>query len=226
MAKYNAFLAIVTQRDDLSIDRDKTECPYCHSLDIKIDGDMTTLVGGYNNHITRDCTCNSCKKSFSFQFKEQGERNDIIGWYVDSDKKVLRGIPGCFEYYVYTCSECGGEVHRHQFELESDTPVEWLRRGPDENGVWQNFYRTVFKCDSCDAQVESENDYYYRNPPPEMTYEEKVKKAKEDDERSRKLMAEWKIVEEPGICIINDAALANVELTEAIGEQIEIDEDS
>ena len=126
MAEYNTFLDIVTQRDDPTIDRDNPTCPYCQSTNVTDNGGSTTLVGGYYNHIHHDCRCNDCKERFMLEIKEQGKRDDYIAWYTDKDGKILGGIPGCFESYTYTCSKCGGDVHRHQLEIDSDTPVRCL----------------------------------------------------------------------------------------------------
>jgi hypothetical protein len=208
MAKYNAFLDIVRERHDPKIHRDKLVCPYCNSKKVKNNGTGTTLVGGYNNHLTTHCECKKCHKTFTLQVKELGKRNKYISWYVSNDRKILKGIPGCYKGYIYTCNKCGGEVIREYLDEYSDNHVQILSSGSDKNGVWQNHYRIFFRCKSCGVKIQSENDHYWPNPPKEMSYEEKVKEAKKQNRK--KLRTGWKIFEELGICIINDYAVAKV----------------
>ncbi len=206
MSEYNAFLDIVTQKDDPKINRNKPKCPFCNSKKVNFQETSSTLVGGYNNHIHYDCTCIKCKQSFEMEIAEKGRRNSYIGWYT-KDGRVLGGIPGCFENYIYTCKKCGGDVKRHCFELNSDIPVKYLSSAPDKNGVWKDDYRNVFKCESCGIQIESKNSYFDRNPPPLRTYEEEVEEAKRREKASEKLCKEWTITEEVGICIMNNSCL-------------------
>lgn len=204
MSKYNAFLDIVKERHDPKIHRDKIVCPYCNSKEVKNNGTFETLVGGYNNHLTTDCECKKCHKTFTLQVKELGRRNKYIAWYVSDDKKILKGIPGCFEYYVYTCSKCGGDVVREELDKATNKPVEWLSSGVDKNGVWEKHYKIIFKCKNCGVSVESENSEYDPKPPKEMTYEEKVEEAKRRAKMSEEFCRNWTVSEEIGTCIIND----------------------
>jgi len=212
MAKYNAFLDIVKERHDPKIHRDKLICPYCNSEKVKNNGTFETLVGGYNNHLTTQCECEKCHKTFTLQVKEMGEREKYIAWYVSEDSKILKGIPGCFEGYIYTCSKCGGDVIREELDKVTNQPLECLSSGPDKNGVWENHYKIVFKCKSCGISVESENGHYYLDPPKEMTYEEKVEEAKRRNKMADEFCKKWTVTEEIGICIINDYAVAKLEV--------------
>ena len=206
MAKHNAFLDIVKERPDWSI-KSKPICPFCKSKNVKKGGNLTTLVAGKYNHIWNKCECNKCHKTFTMETKERGNLKPIR-WYT-KDGKILKGIPGCFESYIYTCSKCGGNVVRKHLKPDSDEEATILSAGPDKNGVWIKHYRTFFHCEKCGIRVESENDSYGPKPK-EMTYEQKVKAAK----NRGKLRLGWKIYEEPGICIINNYALAKVETKE------------
>jgi hypothetical protein len=204
MAKYNAFLDIVKECPDWTIKK-KPVCPFCKSKNVEHGGASMTLVGGKYNHLWTHCKCKKCNQEFTLEEKERGLTKRVMRWYTQKGK-ILRGIPGCFESYIYTCSKCGGEVHRTQLKLDSDEEATILSSGPDLNGVWKNNYRTIFRCDRCKVQVESENDHYDPHPPKEMTYEEKVGAAKKNAGKN-KLRLGWKIYEEPGICIINDYAI-------------------
>lgn len=211
MAKYNAFLDIVKERHDPSIGY-RPVCPYCFSNKVRIHQSMSTAVTR-NNHVWKKCECDKCSKTFSFEVKEGSEDTEEIRWYVSDEGKILKGIPGCFEYYIYTCNKCDGDVVRKHLRIGSDEECTILSSGPDENGVWTKHYRDVFCCKGCGQSVESENDHYWHNPPKEMTYEEKVEDAKIKEERFKKWVENVKITEEIGIVCINDYAIAKVEVS-------------
>jgi len=212
MAKYNAFLDIVKERPDWSI-KSKPVCPFCKSTNVKKGGGVTTLVGGKYNHIWNECECRKCHEKFTLETKERGRLLKPMRWYTKKGK-ILRGIPACFECYIYTCKKCNGNVVRKYVRLDSNEPVEILSSGTDDNGVWCNKYRIIFRCESCGAEVESENDNYVPNPPKEMSYEEKVIEAKKQAKKKKVLGLRlgFKIKENIGVAIINDYAIAKVEV--------------
>jgi hypothetical protein len=211
MAKYNAFLDIVKERHDPSI-KYRPVCPYCFSDRIHVTSSWSTATTR-NNHVTKECECVKCSKTFRYEIKEGSEDVEEIRWYVSNEGKILRGIPGCFEHYVYTCNKCGGDVHRKYLEKNSDKECTILSSGADENGVWFNHYRILFVCEKCGQSIESENDHFWTNPPSEKTYEEKVKEAKESEEKFKKWAEKVKITEEIGIVVINKYAVAKVEVS-------------
>jgi len=113
---------------------DRPTCPYCGSTDIERSAAYQTLVAG-SKDIDKDCnhhwdhyTCHSCKKLCIREYREGKV------WYT-YEQKVLRGVPNCFENYVYKC-KCGGDVYRR-----------------DSND------RYLFECDRCKASMATENEY-------------------------------------------------------------------
>ena len=215
MAEYNAFLKIVKEKYSSKIGK-RPRCPYCNSSHVKSEGQSTTLVAGKYNHLWEACECLNCHKKFTLETKEQGMFKRPIRWITSPEKRILKGIPACFENYIYTCNKCGGEVHRKHLELNSDNEVGCLSSGKDVNGVWVNHYRTVFICKDCGVKIESENDHYIPKPPKQMSYEEKVKEAKE----RQNLRLGWVIYEEVGVCVINNYAINKVSVNK---DDIKID---
>jgi hypothetical protein len=126
---YNNFLDLVKERPDPTLTLDNKKCPFCDSSNIKETDHSMTLVGGdrdYNHH-WRNHVCNACNKEFIIEHKlDFADKNPNI-WYVDRiTHKVLKGIPSCFESYIYTCSKCNGAVHRIYTALDGITEVKYL----------------------------------------------------------------------------------------------------
>lgn len=174
-------------------------CPYClNDKNIKREGITTTLVGGGSgidddpNHTWEPCTCRDCGKDFT------RETRDGNVWYTDKDHKVLRGMPSCFEHYVYTCRECGGEVRRRYKELNSEKDPGCLTTTDDGPQ-----YRIFFECNKCGKSIQTTNDYWY----PGYKYRKPGKMGKK-----RKLRLGWKITEKIGRVIINDYAFSKVNI--------------
>jgi hypothetical protein len=113
--KRHGFLRLVTERHDPNLTR-KHICPYCRRPNTVMGGVTTqTLVGGPYNHFTTHCTCNFCHEDFIHHWREQGKHWKTgkirrVHWYTDKSRKVLAGIPGCYEPYLWTCKHCGGDV--------------------------------------------------------------------------------------------------------------------
>lgn len=148
---------IVTQRPDSSLDKKvlAQTCPYCESTNISADSISHTLIGGDpdSNHYWNRLQCTSCKRRFTVEWKY----NNV--WLVSDDDHVLAGIPSCFEHYVYTCN-CGGDVTRTYTKLDGISPVQALQISY-ENGECIRGYRIFYACDTCDANVETPEDYCY-----------------------------------------------------------------
>ena len=120
-------------------------CPRC-GCDFKTYGTGTTLLGCFGpvdlNHTWDYCTCNAC------QFQFMVERKSGNTW-ITKDKKVLAGLPNCFEDYIYTCVHCNGNVVRKHTAMNGETVVGSLlttREGKQ--------YRTFYLCASCNIQIE------------------------------------------------------------------------
>ena len=80
--------------------------------------------------------------------------------------------------------------------------VNGLSSGVDKGGKWSKRYRTVFSCDSCDAKVESDDEYF--------SYQGYLPKRRGRPRNPCKIDPEWTITEEVGLVVVNDYALANV----------------
>lgn len=148
--KEPAFFELVTNRPQ----EFKNKCPYCKSTNIRRGGSTTTLVGGGNNHIWTDTRCQDCRKTFTIE--EKG--NNI--WLTDRSGKILRGVPSCFERYIYECAHCGGDVDRTYTELDGITPTNSLSYEYNNEERIKKF-RIFFECQDCGKKVESEEEYYY-----------------------------------------------------------------
>lgn len=178
------------------------QCPYCRTRDVQRSNLYTTLVGGGTgidddpNHTHESIYCNVCA--------EKSVRETCSGnvWYT-SQNKVLRGIPNCFEKYIYDCP-CGAKasVKRYYADLngqknESSTTItEQIRIEGDET-IWAPSYRVFFECSSCKMVKESSEKYY--------GYELKESRRKNSDSKIN-----WVIKETIGPMYFNDKALARV----------------
>jgi DNA-directed RNA polymerase subunit RPC12/RpoP len=155
----NEFLELVTERPNPKLWKKGVFCPYCKSKDVTTFSTRSTLVGysGKNmNHTHTECRCNKCNKEFTRETK--GFDNV---WFTASDGKVLLGIPYCFEYYVYTCKHCGGEVIVHHFDNQTNEECKYcLNYKTDEaDGKMKPQFYNKFICKSCGKEITSENYY-------------------------------------------------------------------
>ena len=151
---------LVKERPDDSLTRE-TVCPYCGSTNIQELGHVETLLANFGNedpnHHWITCHCQDCEKEFGHEYKEGNH------WYVEREtKKVLKGIPSCYEFYVYTCTHCDGDVVRKYTSLDSGS-LPGADRGfavlSTIKGVKQ--YRTFYECKSCGEKVETPDEYYH-----------------------------------------------------------------
>jgi DNA-directed RNA polymerase subunit RPC12/RpoP len=65
-------------------------------------------------------------------------------------------MPSCFEFYVYECTKCGGDVTYQHLELHSDQLVEYLHVSSDGT----KYYRTVYTCERCHHGGETADDHW------------------------------------------------------------------
>ena len=151
----NELFELVKERPDPLLSKDKTICPFCDSENITVHDHSSTMVGGDPdpNHHWKRSKCNDCKEEFVHEYK----RDNV--WYTKNDE-VLRGIPTCFEPYIYTCNRCNGDVRRYHTALDGESPTQVLTSSK-VNGEWIKQYRTFYKCDTCNKQVETKEDYYH-----------------------------------------------------------------
>jgi DNA-directed RNA polymerase subunit RPC12/RpoP len=136
----------------------KVSCPYCGGHKVRLRGHSHTLIGGGDgtpngdpNHNWVDYSCSDCGQSFVREYKSGNV------WYTDSRQsgKVLRGLPNCFERYVYTCAACDGEVTRRYADMDGTTPVTSLSSSWEEEPKrYVRHYRTFFGCASCGASID------------------------------------------------------------------------
>jgi len=156
----NEFLDIVNERPDPFMKSPK--CPCCGSDNINCGDASSTLVGGNNvNHHWTECQCNECQSKFTFEKKGHGL---ISNCWVTCNGRILHGIPSCFESYVYTCHECGGEIRRSSYDLNSGDKVSTLIYDIVDGKSVPKF-RTLFECDNCDVSMEITDSNTYYHPP-------------------------------------------------------------
>jgi DNA-directed RNA polymerase subunit RPC12/RpoP len=165
----NEFLKLVKERPDKKLWKKGVFCPYCKSKDVQNFGTMTTLVGYFGkdlNHTHTRCKCNKCGKEFT---KETKGYDNV--WFTDPNGKVLLGIPYCFEYYVYTCKHCGGDVVKVWFDVATDEPTkpyktedgyEFVAISSEvKEGKSISRQYPVFRCKQCGKEIKSENEYMH-----------------------------------------------------------------
>lgn len=194
---YNEFLDLVTQKIDPDLDPDHPVCPFCNSSNVAKGGESTTLLGWTGdinpNHRWADCSCKECNQTWTIEIKGDFDRYNV--WYT-KDKKVLRGIPTCFEHYAYTCRYCDGDVIRHYFNKNTRDKAMVLAY----NGNGEKSFDTFFVCEKCKREVKSSSDYYSFGSP----------------HRPRKPINPqglgWVIREEIGTVIVNDYGVTRVQV--------------
>jgi len=199
MATYNAFLDIVKERPDKSLKIKKPFCPYCNSRDLEKKDHIQTLVAQeeYNHHWVH-FYCNNCREIFHMEYLGKNI------WYTVNGK-ILRGIPTCFESYIYTCLKCGKDVKRHHIDKVTGQNAYILSTNLETG---EKSYRTEFGCNNCNTSVESENDYYWTRKEILRT----LRNIDRNKKNPQKLKLGWKIIEKTGICIINDKAIDKLDL--------------
>ena len=148
---------IVKERPDNSLNKEIPSCPCCErNIDVVVISEASTLVGNLDgkdvNHHWLNCYCHLCEDTFVFEHKKDN-------CWITKNKKILKGIPSCFEDYIYTCNECNGKVRREYTQLDGETPVQILKT-IKENGEWKKKYRTFFSCEICGKTIETDEEYY------------------------------------------------------------------
>lgn len=200
---YNEFLDLVTDRLAPNLKYKKPICPFCNSKKVSKGGHTTTLIGHFGggpdpNHQWVNCTCKKCKEQWTMEYNGHHKYGYNV-WYT-KDRKVLRGLPTCFEGYRYTCRYCGGDVHRYNCNKGTHQRTEILTYGGD--GI--KHFDTYFRCDHCNIEVQCSNEYY--------SYENPHRPVRPFDPRK---MFRWKIYEEIGAVYINDFAVERISVTSA-----------
>lgn len=155
----NKLFELVKERPSPSLTRDETICPFCNSHNVKINEHWETLVGGDPdpNHHWKSSTCNDCKEDFTHEYKY----NNV--WYTKKGK-ILKGIPSCFENYIYTCNKCDGDVIRKYTKLDgsdlqgADGIVLTITTTMD--GKWIKQFRIFYVCQKCNSSIEVPDEYY------------------------------------------------------------------
>jgi len=201
-AKQHPLFKIVADRptDDEPTD---AACPCCRSESVRQEGETSTSVGCFPgedpNHHRVQCWCEKCGQSFTKEWKYKNV------WYT-SGGKVLRGMPSCFESYVYRCLKCDGDVRREYTELDGETKAVNLmavNEGKRGRQKWVRKYRTFYSCSGCGKRTEVEDEYWLgpglvlpKGCPWPMVW---------------RLRKGWTIHEEPGVCVINGKALGRID---------------
>jgi DNA-directed RNA polymerase subunit RPC12/RpoP len=138
---------------------DPARCPECGSKELYDLGGRSTLLGWSGpvnpNHRWHKFDCRACKLSFTREVKG----NNV--WYTKQIGEgghhgialVIKGMPSCFELYIYTCTKCGSRVQRTRTKMDGITPTEVLStRLVDGKTVRE--YRTFYACGGCGARLE------------------------------------------------------------------------
>ena len=195
MTTHEAFYQLVAQEPLKESVHDAPTCPYCDSKKLDIHNRSTTLVGYFGskdqdpNHVTEVYRCCECYRSFKREYR----RGNV--WYVKPGENIiLKGVAGCFEHYVYTCRHCKGYVERLYTALDGVSEVHSLT----ETIGGTRDYRIFYRCNQCQAQVET--DFA----------------APTDTPREEKLLPpaplEFKVVETIGESVGNIESLNRVEI--------------
>jgi hypothetical protein len=166
-----------------------------------------TLVGYSGkldiNHHWDGCLCIECHKSWTMEWKGEEKLKGYNVWHVDSNNHVIAGIPSCFESYVYTCSECGGDVKRHFFDKDTRNTAKCL----SQKIGGERYYDIYFICEDCKVEEKCSNDHYiFYNP------HKPIRPSK------NWLITGWKIIQETGIVVINDSGISRIDLIEEKNE--------
>lgn len=192
MAKYrNPLLDFVRQRPLRERASGKPKCPFCGGKEVAVGGHRQTLVGGGPgsdpNHHWYNCDCLDCQKSFV------REVHDGNVWYT-KDHAVLKGMPSCFESYIYSCKKCGGEVVRDYRQMDGKTEAKILCL--DLDGP---HYRTFYRCGKCGLEIETYYDRWWPGQKSEAEGRAAIEYRKKNPPKPPK----WKIYEEIGEPIYN-----------------------
>lgn len=143
---------IIIQRPDKKLTVKNAVCPFCSSSNFANEGGRSTLLGiDKMNHKWSYRKCNDCGKNYTVECK-----NGNV-WITDKECNVLKGMPSCFEHYVYDC-KCGGKVKRKYTDMDGNK-TSFLSQS-NETGKWIKHYKTFFECDSCGKSVQTESDHY------------------------------------------------------------------
>ena len=144
-------------------------CPVCSSTNLKYLTSVSTLLGGGTgvdddpNHVQTKYFCNSCSRYFTRETKSGNV------WYTNPDKRVLRGIPNCFEEYLYPC-RCGGFISRLYTALDGKTPISLLTYGETKQ------FHVYYRCDSCSLAIETDHEYWRGHPRSVLMSKEQIDK--------------------------------------------------
>ena len=151
--KYKSLFSMVTQKPNENLTSQNVKCPYCESRKHTSYGGYSTLVGGIlANHHWNEMRCQKCNEYFTLETMGNNR------WVADKNKKITDGMPSCFEYYVYTCKKCGGDVKRKHTDFEGKE-VTGLHYNSIE-GVTTPQFKTFFECDGCKEKIETDYEYW------------------------------------------------------------------
>lgn len=196
-----SFISLIKERPDPSLSNNIDKCIFCNSEDVEHNGSSQTLVGGDNHHWHR-YHCKDCDGKFTCEQKDHGDfTNYWITTEINDGVKVLKGIPSCFEDYIYTCSHCGGDVRREYKQPDGVSDCGGILSYDMKTG--KGNFRIFFSCQKCGEKVETEDEYWSPN---EKFYQET------DEMHDGSLRLDWRIEERIGIVVINDYAIAKVQL--------------
>lgn len=138
-------------------------CPKCSSTDVHREGKWTTLVGGPAgvNHEWSGCTCRACGLEFCFEERVGNAWYTAGRHHHDGPRVLLRGVPSCFEPYVYHCARCpAGLVYREYRRLDTGEIVTTIGYTIRADGqAYDRDHRIVFVCEGCGRETETDDEY-------------------------------------------------------------------
>jgi hypothetical protein len=147
-----------------------TFCPHCSSRNIKESGDEQTLVGYTGdspeddpNHHWVNCECQNCNTKFVKQYKSGNM------WLTHVDRmQCFKGISNCFEYIIYKCKKCNGNVVEKLYNLDGTPYGSTMIPGTEESmqvisikmgikpGESAYSHRKFWECADCNNRIEVE----------------------------------------------------------------------
>lgn len=156
----------VTQRPLTELVSDPPHCPACQSERVLVGGTEETLVGYFGpinpNHTWQLVDCLDCHALHTRETKSGNV------WYTYNKRQSVReGMPCCFETYTYTHHGCGGTVTHHYTSLDGSPLTSGILTaqlgGPNPGRQ----YRTFYRCETCQTQIEYDAEYWRPTEPPE-----------------------------------------------------------
>lgn len=154
---------IVKERPITEQVKDAASCPRCRSSEVTLGQESISM-----DHHRRELLCQACGFMAIREWVVDRFRGTENVWYT-MGMVILRGLPSCYERFVYACIKCDGAIAGKKFAKDSDELVEFcsVQIGGPKNG--EKNYRNVYRCDGCGHGGETIHDHWWpgqTNEPP------------------------------------------------------------